>query len=440
MEVERDNLPKAARRDSAAAPGKSPKATRKAQAAACVNSHPTFGKSFRQHGLAKIARTPVSPYLVTVIKTIDTAQGGPPPETSGAELAAAAASVELAVSHDERSSLPPGQTSQSEIENPKSEIQSPLLTPEEKCRILAQIVRVNPLDCFDETGAFDIARAKRVLPPGAVRHITIHETTRVNADGQPVSERRINLRLVDPLSALRLDDLLERRRKPTTSHSDSSSRNFSRRDFNLLRDKTLALEDADHSIELLKKALAEADDRELQLLNELDEKDRQLETTQHDTGCQPADPKSQKPSQTLRPRSMALQSRDQSQVLLNGKESNAPQAPSKIKKQPPSSVKAPLGPSDAANQPQRELEQLEALGLWQEIEDAKNSMESGAFSAWLKTRSLDPAKICSPDFRPKPAIFGDQKDAKYQLVRQTARPPPRLHPMSFAAQGIVKYI
>ena len=230
-----------------------------------------------------------------MIAAIGAEQDNALPEPSGAELAVGAApiaSVERQAP-DPVASAPKGPELVERIEsperrvNPKSEILNPqsdipLLTLEEKRRILAQIARVNPTDCFDDTGAFDMARAKRILPPGAVRHIAIQETTRMDAEGQPITERSIQLRLVDPVSALRLDDQLERRRERTAASpppaSDSTPPHPASPEYahNLLRKNTIALDEALHTLALLKKALAEKKDRHLQLSKELDEKDRQL--------------------------------------------------------------------------------------------------------------------------------------------------------------------
>ena len=303
-------------------------AARRAQAAACVNNHPAFGKSFRQDALAKIALLQANPYLVHVIKAIGAEQDNSPPEPSGVADLAPFVSGEPAESaedpeHSRRAASEAGNR-KSEIENPKSEIQSPLLTPEEKRRILARIVRVNPLDCFDESGAFDIARAKRILPPGAVRSIAVHETTCLNAEGQPITERRINVRLVDPVSALRLDDQLERRRERTASTSSSATDS----DYdsppphpaspeyahNLLRQKTKGLDEAQHTLALLKKALAEREERKLQLSKELEKKNRQLSQTlskvEGEIAQLPKEITSSSASQNSS--SMALQNRDQS--------------------------------------------------------------------------------------------------------------------------------
>jgi len=500
-------------------------AARRAQAAACVNSHPTFGKSFRQEAPAKIARHQPTPYLVHVIKAIDAEQDGSPPEPSGAvgpEQSRRAASGDPVegLSHNENSGQSPAPSAvenpQSAIQNPQSEV--PLLTLEEKRRILARIARVNPLDCFDESGAFDIVRAKRILPPGAIRHIAVHETTRLNAEGQPVTQRRIHVRLVDPVSALRLDDLMERRRERPASHSTSTSKNFTRRDFNLLTEKTMALEDANHSIELLEKTLAEADDFELQLSKELEEKDHQLSQTlslsnglqtlslsngsetlslsngsqtlskvegdaaQRDTGCQPVqkkpetstasqpvEPKSPTqsetlnssgvPSQVLHPSSTALQSRDQSReagfstpLSENSKAQNAskpslpnpeqstqsttdhhpnppklqnpsaPQNPNAVKTWLPGGLQWPQHLSSAEKRTLENLDEIEIRIRKQEIEDVRSTSGPGAFRAWFRAWSWEVANDRSP------------------AARRSPRPPPKLNPMSFSAQGRPKFV
>jgi len=306
--VERDSLLKAARRDSTEALGKQ-------RNAACVNTHPTFGNLSDKPPLAKIATHHATPYLVSVIKAIDATQGGPPPEPSGAELVDDGELAESAAVADPLKSVEELSHNEgpvkSEILNPKSEV--PLLTLEEKRRILARIARVNATDCFDESGNFDIARAKRVLPPGAVCSISIHETTCPTAEGQSMTERRIHLRLVDPVSALRLDDQLERRRERSASRSSSATDSDSppphpaspEYAHMLLRKNTIALDEANHTLAQLRKALAEKEDRRRRLSKELDEKDQQLsktlspssgsqtlskvegEVAQRDTGCQP---------------------------------------------------------------------------------------------------------------------------------------------------------
>ena len=246
-----------------------------------------------------------------MIKAIDAAQGGPPPEPSGvvdpeqrrrAEHAASGELVEPAVTPAD----------------------IPLLTQEEKRRILARIARVNPLDCFDESGAFDIVRAKRILPPGMLRHIAVHEITRLNAEGQPVTERRINVRLVDPVSAIRLDDQMERRPERAASGSSSPSESPSDPDsppphpaspeyaHNLLRKNTIALDEANHTLALLKKALAEKHDRQRQLNNELEEKDHQLKIASKTLSEVEGQTPLKESSKTLSPGSMTLQSREQS--------------------------------------------------------------------------------------------------------------------------------
>jgi hypothetical protein len=88
---------------------------------------------------------------------------------------------------------------------------SGVLSTAEKRHLLAQIVRLNPMDCLDESGAFDLARARRVLPACAVQHITIQETTRTDRQGHATVRRNIRVRLVNRLRAMRLDHALLKR-------------------------------------------------------------------------------------------------------------------------------------------------------------------------------------------------------------------------------------
>jgi len=379
-----------------------------------------------------------------VIKAIDATQGEPPPEPSGAEHATVADPVER-LFHDEKSSLSPDQ---SESGNPKSEFLNsksdiPLLTPEEKRRILARIARVNATDCFDDTGAFDIARAKRVLPPGAVRSIAIHETIRPNAEGQPITERRIHLGLVDPVSALRLDDLLEHRRERTTSSSSSgsssSTKNFSRRDFNLLTEKTMALDDTLDAIELLKKALAEANDQELQLSKELEEKDRQLSETLSKVEGEAA---SKTLSSVEGQCSLALQSRDQSREAgfstpLSGQSKThnssstalssrnaSTQGDAGCQHAEPKYQTAPPVPVNVADQTLDKHRALEIQRRNREIEHTRNTSGTLGFAKWLRIKQKEWAEIDAQASFTEHHATPYQKNPAGQLVAPAVRPPP----------------
>jgi hypothetical protein len=81
------------------------------------------------------------------------------------------------------------------------------LTRSEKRRLLAQIVRFNPADCFDESGAFDINRVRR-LPGAALQQLAVHEITRTDTQGNTTVRRRITLRTVDKIRAMRFDEEL----------------------------------------------------------------------------------------------------------------------------------------------------------------------------------------------------------------------------------------
>jgi hypothetical protein len=349
-------------------------------------------QSFRQEALAKIARRHAAGYLVPVIKAIDAAQGGPPQESAGCSLFTGHESADGPVA-DQVS--PKASDSYEGAVTPSD---TPLLTLEEKRRILARIVRVNSLDCLDDSGAFDIVRARRVLPPGAVRHIDIDETTRMDAEGQPVTQRRIRLRLVDPLSVLRLDDILERRQHPAPP--SASSKMSERKTFNLLREKTMALDDALQSIEELKKSLAEADDRELQLHRELEEKDRHLETSKSlslpNLPARPGQSSSQAPGRVAEAHSPSWEP--------GSEKPNVQRSPEEV---------LAKGPGNAHGRALDKVPYHELPRRKREIEDARNSMGSGAFSEWLAATSIEP-----PGFR-----LG------------APRPPPEYGPMSVMNQG-----
>jgi len=82
------------------------------------------------------------------------------------------------------------------------------LTRAEKRLLLAQIVRLNPLDCIDESGVFRFSLTRRIVPAAAIQDITITETTRTDAQGKPVTRRRLRIHLVNKLRALKLDNEL----------------------------------------------------------------------------------------------------------------------------------------------------------------------------------------------------------------------------------------
>jgi hypothetical protein len=424
--------------------------------------------SFRQEALAKIARPHGTPYLGVVIKAIDASQGGPP----------IAGFIKPSVCPEPAASGEPAESIEGQAAVPVTPDDIPLLSAQEKRRILARIVRTNALDCFDDAGAFDIARAKRVLPPGSVRHIDVDETTRTDAEGQPVTQRHIRLRLVDPLSALRLDDILERRGQPTASsfrypNPHPASREYS---FNLLRDKTLALDEALQSIEDLKKSLAEAGDRNLQLSRQLEETHHPLGTpppetpgssptskvptpgrpSQCGTGCQHVHPETpaERPETTAQPPASVSRKGESTGSL-------APSLPDSNHVSPRDPGRPPSAPEDhhepsqpepvsafekdlaslkgksirlsfqaqraletAQGQALRDLKKLQALCFQQEAEEVRNSSGPLAFAEWLRARGINPADYRPPPLPKKPPANGPRKSAP----QQPPRPPPRTPP------------
>ena len=336
--------------------------------------------------------------------------------------------------------------------NPNSEV--PLLTPEEKRRILARIVRVNPLDCFDESGAFDIARAKRILPPGAVRHIAVHETTRLNAEGQAVTERRINVRLVDPVSALRLDDQLERRRErtassspaPSDSDSDSppphpASPEYAR---NLLRKNTIALDEANHTLAQLKKRLAEKEDRKHRLSKELEEKDRLLEVAQRLREITPSSASQSTNSQALQSQAQSREAGFVTPLSGNSKTQNSSTSPLPSRAQsfegdtgcqlvepkyqaPPPKTLSPVegqSPSPTADQTLDKRRAREIQRRNREIEDNRNTSGTLGFANWLRIKQKEWAEIDAQASFAKHHATHHQKIAAGQTASPAARPPP----------------
>lgn len=85
------------------------------------------------------------------------------------------------------------------------------LSRDEKRRLIAQMVRLNPADCFDVSGTLDLERV-REYTGAAVQQMIVHETTRTDKEGNIRGvQRRITLKLVDKVRAMNFDEkLLER--------------------------------------------------------------------------------------------------------------------------------------------------------------------------------------------------------------------------------------
>lgn len=90
---------------------------------------------------------------------------------------------------------------------PKKNSDAEKLSRDEKRRLLAKIVRVHPADCFDATGAFDLERV-REIPGAAIQQVIVHEIARTDRQGNSTVQRRITLRLVDKVRAMRFDEKL----------------------------------------------------------------------------------------------------------------------------------------------------------------------------------------------------------------------------------------
>jgi len=86
---------------------------------------------------------------------------------------------------------------------------APPLSPAEKRLYLAQLVRTDLLDCLDDSGAFDLTLARQVLTGGMVQQLTVDEVTRTDRAGNTTVRRKITVRLVDKVRAIKLDDTLE---------------------------------------------------------------------------------------------------------------------------------------------------------------------------------------------------------------------------------------
>ena len=95
-------------------------------------------------------------------------------------------------------------------EKPRAKEDAGKLSRDEMRRLLAQMVRLNPAECFDESGAMDLGRVREIAGV-AIQQMVVHESTRTTQKGAVTVQRKITLRLVDKVRAMRLDEsLLER--------------------------------------------------------------------------------------------------------------------------------------------------------------------------------------------------------------------------------------
>jgi hypothetical protein len=106
------------------------------------------------------------------------------------------------------------------------------LSTEEKRRLLAQMVRVNLVDCCDDSGAFDMARARRVLPGCAVQQLFIQEVIRTDRQGISTVRRHIRVRLEDRVRAMRLDDVLLEREREQEQQKQADADSLAQREKN----------------------------------------------------------------------------------------------------------------------------------------------------------------------------------------------------------------
>src|SRR5262249_13749621 len=108
----------------------------------------------------------------------------------------------------------------------------PLLTLAKKREILSRIANVDLLDCLDESGAFDLARARQVLAGGTVQQLIVDEVTRTDRQGNTTTRRRIRVRVVDKVRAIKQDDACEAiaRRQQAEDQANAQARQHAERE------------------------------------------------------------------------------------------------------------------------------------------------------------------------------------------------------------------
>lgn len=98
------------------------------------------------------------------------------------------------------------------------------LTLAEKRSFLAGLIRLNLLDCLDDSGAFDLARARHVLAGGGVQQLVVKEVERTDRAGNTTVRREIRVRLVDKVRALRVDGALEETARRRRAEEEKAAR------------------------------------------------------------------------------------------------------------------------------------------------------------------------------------------------------------------------
>ncbi len=98
------------------------------------------------------------------------------------------------------------------------------LSRDEKRRLIAQMVRLNPADCFDVSGTLDLELV-REYSGAAVQQMIVHEITRTDKEGNIRGvQRRITLKLVDKVRAMNFDEKLLEREEAEQANEMSEER------------------------------------------------------------------------------------------------------------------------------------------------------------------------------------------------------------------------
>src|ERR1700749_5164860 len=110
--------------------------------------------------------------------------------------------------------------SRSSAEDEEEECPSDMLSVAEKRRILCQIARANLTEFMDDAGNFNAYQARRHLPGCAIQEYTVEETIRVDGDRREVLKRKVKVKLVDRVKAIKLDSTLAGHRTAPTQKTD----------------------------------------------------------------------------------------------------------------------------------------------------------------------------------------------------------------------------
>ncbi len=136
-----------------------------------------------------------------------------------------------------------------DAEEEKEQEPSDMLSVAEKRRILCQIARANLTEFMDDAGNFNAYQARRHLPGCAIQEYTVEETIRIDGDRREVLKRKVKVKLVDRVKAIKLDSALAGHRTAPTQKTDKEFEDMEK-DWRLCQDEMF--QQSDHIQELQK--------------------------------------------------------------------------------------------------------------------------------------------------------------------------------------------